>query len=126
MSAANRPVHAPASDGEKQHKPRKWIPPSLKDLWSSTDRYLCQLVSEPQVHRCASAECDELSVGICLGMVVPQRAALCSVEMRSLDGRQQRHHLRADGPQGQRGSMWDCVQGTTRQLAVLGARAGLS
>ena len=72
----------------------------LQSLTSQSypDRYLCQLVSEPQVHRCASAECDESSGGICLGTWVPQRVALCSVEMRSLDGRQ--HHLRLTGLRG--------------------------
>lgn len=28
-------------------------------------RYLCQLVNEPQVHQCASAQCDELNSDIC-------------------------------------------------------------
>lgn len=30
-------------------------------------RYLCQLVNEPQVHRCTSAQCDELNSDICPG-----------------------------------------------------------
>lgn len=67
-------------------------------------RYLCQLVNEPQVHRCASTQCDELSRDICLGMLrchfVPQRPAHCSVERWSLDGQQEWHHVRLTGLRG--------------------------
>lgn len=70
-------------------------------------RYLCQLVNEPQVHRCASAQCDELSADICLGMLwcnfVPQRPAHCSVEMWRVDGQQEWHHLRLTGLRGRGG-----------------------
>lgn len=76
-------------------------------------RYLCQLVNEPQVHRCASAQCDELSSDICLGMLrchfVPQRAAHCSVEMWSLDGRSRNGTIwgqQASGAEGTCGTLF--------------------